>query len=145
MTTTGSTSVPGARIGHYRNSSPRLIRLVGLGETGGRVARAVASHGLPNVEIRTEARPVGWHELADTRPGADTNMIVIVCGEGDERLFRPERGRPDTLVTFVSLQNAERENTVPDRRHATARGFSDLFVTTSDADYVADLISNLAS
>jgi len=28
---------------------------------------------------------------------------------------------------------------------ANARGFSDLFVTTTDADYVSELIDNLAS
>jgi hypothetical protein len=32
-----------------------------------------------------------------------------------------------------------------DERVANARGFSDLFVTTSDVDYVSDLIDNLAS
>ena len=39
-------------------------------------------------------------------PAPATNMVVIVCGEGDERLFRPEHGKPDMLVTFVLLQAA---------------------------------------
>ncbi len=138
-------ALPGSRMGGYRNSSPRLIRLLGLGEEGSKVARKVAQRGRPNVEVRTNARPVGWEEIAEARPGAPTNMIVIVCAEGDERLFRPQRGKPDMLVTFVLLQHGQRQPAAPDQRAANARGFSDLFVTTSDADYVSDLIDNLAS
>jgi hypothetical protein len=141
----GTADIPGGRIGHYRNSSPRLIRLLGLGDAGAKVARAVSKRGLPNVEVMTNAKPVGWDELAEERPGERTNMLVIVCAEGDERLFRPERGKPDMLVTFVLLQDTGRMQSAGDDRLANARGFSDLFVTTSDADYVAELIDNLAS
>jgi hypothetical protein len=105
----------------------------------------VAERGRPNVEVLTNARPVGWDEVAAERSGARTNMIVIVCAEGDERLFRPERGKPDMLVTFVLLQGAGRWRTNGDHQLANARGFSDLFVTTSDVDYVSELIDNLAS
>jgi hypothetical protein len=142
---TQAATILGSRIEHYRNSTPRLIRLLGLGEAGGRVARRVAERGLPNVEVLTDAKPVGWNEVAAERPGARTNMIVIVCAEGDERLFRPERGKPDMLVTFVLLQGNSIVPAAHDERVENARGFSDLFVTTSDADYVSDLIDNLAS
>jgi hypothetical protein len=141
----GTAEIPGGRIGHYRNSSPRLIRLLGLGDAGAKVARAVANRGLPNVEVTTNGRPVGWDDLAEERPGERTNMLVIVCAEGDERLFRPERGKPDMLVTFVLLQTSCTMPATGEERVANARGFSDLFVTTSDADYVAELINNLAS
>jgi hypothetical protein len=138
-------ALPGARIGGYRNSSPRSIRLFGLGEAGIEVVRDIARRGLPNVEILANARPVGWNEIAMEDPGVPTNMIVIVCAEGDERLFRPERGKPDVLVTFVLLQRIGNPPPEGDRRVANVRGFSDLFVTTSDVDYVAELIDNLAS
>jgi hypothetical protein len=141
----GTVDIPGDRIGHYRNSSPRLIRLLGLGDAGAKVAHAVSKRGLPNVEVVTNAKPVGWNELADERPGERVNMLVIVCAEGDEPLFRPERGKPDMLVTFVLLQSTGSMPAAGDQRVANARGFSDLFVTTSDADYVAELIDNRAS
>jgi hypothetical protein len=105
----------------------------------------VAKRGLPNVEVLTNAKPVGWNEVATERPGARTNVIVIVCAEGDERLFRPERGKPDMLVTFVLLQGHGIAPEAGDEQLENARGFSDLFVTTSDADYVSELIANLAS
>ena len=142
---TGTATTPGRRIDHYRNSSPRLIRLLGLGDEGGRVARNVAKRGLPNVEVLTNAEPVGWKEVANDRSAARTNLIVIVCAEGDERLFRPDEGKPDMLVTFVLLQTNANLHAAGDQRVAKARGFSDLFVTTSDVDYVSELIDNLAS
>src|SRR5262249_42219253 len=96
-------TIPGRRIGDYRNSSRRFIKLYGLGPTGAAVARNVAARGLPNVEVRTGSRAAGWTEIAGPQPDA-TNMVVIVCAEGDEGLFRPEHDRPDSLVTFVLLQ-----------------------------------------
>ena len=140
---TAPATIPGGRIDHYRNSSPRLIRLLGLGDAGGKIAASVAKRGLPNVEVLINARPVGWQEITQDRADARTNMIVIVCAEGDEGLFRPEQGKPDMLVTFVLL--TANRLAAGDQRLATARGFADLFVTTSDADYVSELIDNLAS
>ncbi|HEY7300685.1 MAG TPA: hypothetical protein VH684_22540 [Xanthobacteraceae bacterium] len=137
-------AIPGRRIEGYRNSAPRLIRLVGLGKAGSKVARTVAERALPNVEVMTSATAVGWADVASERSGVPTNMIVVVCAEGDQRLFCPEQGKPEMPVTFVLLRN----NGCADRLFdevASARSFSDLFVTTSDANYVSDLIDNLAS
>ncbi len=155
--TPASFAIPGMRIPNYRNSARRAIRLVGLGTAGTEAVRRVGRRGLENVAIMTGSAPVGWWEVAgDSR---DLNMIVIVCGEGDARLFRPTAGRPDVLVTFVVLLRratsfAVREPGLdpdldpgpdldPDLERA--RAFSDLFVTTSDGDYVPELIDNLAS
>jgi hypothetical protein len=138
-------TIPGRRIGGYSNSARRRIKLYGLGETGASVARAVGARGLANVEVRTGQGAAGWDEIAgDADRG--TNMVVIVCGEGDETLFRPEpRERPDSLVTFVLLQRQGNLLVVRNESVSGARGSADLFVTTSDRDYVADLIDNLAS
>jgi hypothetical protein len=137
--------IPGHRIAGYRNSSPRLVRLLGLGARGSRIAREVARRGHRNVEVVTDARPVGWDAIAKERPGERINMIVIVCGEGDERLFNPSRGKPDMLVTFVVVKATGQAAAADEARIAQMRGLSDLFVTTSDSDYVGDLIDNLAS
>lgn len=137
-------AIPGNRIGGYRNSSPRRIRLFGLGKHGGSVARQVSARNYPNVEVVTEARSIDWDEIATECRGSRANMIVVVCAEGDERLF-PVRSRPDTPVTFVLLTQSANPSIVDDRHLAKMRGQSDLFVTTSDSDYVGELIDNLAS
>src|SRR4051812_21338118 len=85
-----ATIIPGARIGGYRNSSPRRIRLLGLGREAGKVVREIGQRNLSNVEIAADTRPVGWADIVEGRAGTPINMAVIVCAEGDERLFRPE-------------------------------------------------------
>jgi hypothetical protein len=137
-------AIPGRRIGHYRNSARRHIKLFGLGATGTSIARAIGARGLPNVEVRTGDRAGSWREIAG-KSDPDTNMVVIVCGEGDEDRFRPEPERPSSLVTFVLLQRQGNLLVVRQDSVAHARSAADLFVTTSDRDYVADLIDNLAS
>jgi hypothetical protein len=138
----GAAPIPGGRIEGYRNSSSRQVRLLGLGEAGGKIARAVAKRGLSNVAVATSANPVGWDDLVPERVEARANLIIIVCTEGDEALFRPEQGKPDALVTFVLL----RKNMCDVRGDelANVRRFADLFVTTTDPDYVSELIDNLA-
>jgi hypothetical protein len=138
-------AIPGRRIGHYRNSARRHIKLYGLGRAGASVAQAVGARCLPNVEVRTGVGAAGWGEIAGAQPDPATNMVVIVCGEGDEELFRPGRERPASLVTFVLLQRQGNLLVVRQDSVAQARSAADLFVTTSDRDYVADLIDNLAS
>lgn len=137
-------TIPGGRIEGYRNSSPRRVCLLGLGDVGGKVARAVAERGLSNVAVVTSVNPVGWDDLVTERAEARANLIIIVCTEGDEGLFRPEQGKPDMLVTFVLLRNDMLPDTSADKPGANVRRFSDLFVTTTDPDYVSELIENLA-
>src|SRR5215467_13111891 len=93
--------VPGRRIGDYRNSMPRLVRLFGLGAAGSRIAGDVLRQGRPNVAVGTGAGPVGWAEVVGATPERDTNMIVIVCAEGDQALFQADDDKPASLVTFV--------------------------------------------
>ena len=79
--------IPGNRIADYRNSKPRFVRLYGLGDRGASLARAIAREAGPNVAIKSGSQPVGWHEIAGDMPDPKTNMVVIVCGEGDQALF----------------------------------------------------------
>ena len=49
----------------------------------------------PNVAIRSGSQPVGWHEIAGDMPDPNTNMVVIVCGEGDQALFKADGNKPE--------------------------------------------------
>jgi hypothetical protein len=143
-----SITIPGTRISNYRNSARRAIALIGLGAAASALVSSVGRRGLVNVATTTSGGAIDWSAVAGTVPDRDLNMIVIVCGEGDERLFRPGPRRPDVLVTFVLLRKGNippiRENDfAPDLERA--RAFSDLFVTTSDPDYISELVDNLAS
>jgi hypothetical protein len=139
-----NSSVPGRLVG-YRNSTPRAVTLFGLGEKGAKVVRDVGAHSGPNVAVASSSKRVGWSEIAGGGSGAETNMVVIVCGEGDQILFNGDENKPDPLVTFVLLQEVSNTLIVANENFARARNRCDLFVTTTDTDYVHDLIANLAS
>ncbi len=146
---TASTAIPGMRISNYRNSARRAIRLIGLGAEACELASHIRQRRLPNVAIMTCDAVIDWPDIVDETIGGDLNMIVIVCAEGDVRLFRPVAGRPEVLVTFVLLQRkgnllASQELEIEPSLEQ-ARAFADLFVTTTDSDYVSELIDNLAS
>jgi hypothetical protein len=149
--TTASLAIPGMRIPNYRNSARRAIRLIGLGAAANELVSRIAQRGLPNVAIVTRNDAIDWPAVAGDATDRDLNLIVIVCHESDARLFGPVGGRPAVLVTFVLLQSkgdllARGEPALDFAPHLEwARAFSDLFVTTSDADYVSELIDNLAS
>ncbi len=140
-----ASSIPGGRIDGYRNSRPRSVRLYGLGQRGMEIARHIGRQAGANVAVKSGSDRVGWHEIAGDMPDPDTNMVIIVCGDGDQALFDADEHKPDSLVTFVLLQKTSNALVVGDENFARARSRSDLFVTTSDADYVVDLIENLAS
>jgi hypothetical protein len=144
-----STAIPGMRIPNYRNSVRRAIRLIGLGAAADELVNHIARRALPNVATATRATPIGWPGVMGETPDRNPDMIVIVCREADAHLFRPAHGRPGVLVTFVVLQPQGRLLTAHDagaRPHLErARACCDLFVTTSDADFVSELIDNLAS
>jgi hypothetical protein len=141
---TAAPAIPGARISNYRNSTPCNIRLVGLGAAGTEAVRGIARLGMSNVAITTRNTTFDWQQVAPV--GADLNLLVIVCAEGDEHLFEPAANRTEMPVTFVLLQEKPgRTAAVLDGKLPRARAGVDLFVTTSDADYVCELIANLAS
>jgi hypothetical protein len=137
--------IPGGRIGDYRNSKQRFVRLYGLGPRGASVASDIGRAAGPNVAVKSGTQPAGWREIAGDMPDPKTNMVVIVCGEGDQALFKADDNKPDSLVTFVVLQKVSNALIAGDENFARARNQCDLFVTTSDTDYVSDLIDNLAS
>jgi hypothetical protein len=137
--------IPGDRIAGYRNSRPRRIRLLGLGDEGSRIAHEIARQAYPNVEVGMDAGPIGLKEIIGGPQDEGLDMVIIVCREGDERLFRPPPAKPNMLVTFVVVQEIAQAAEVQETLAAQIRGLSDLFVTTSDPDYVGDLIANLAS
>ncbi len=140
-----STHIPGMRIPNYRNSAPRTIRLCGIGEAAREVVSRIAQRGLPNVQIATGTAAADPTADAGAPPRRDADLIVIVCGTGDAHLFRPLERRPGVPLTFILLQHEGRPAPADPAELDEMRAQSDLFVTTSDRDYVSELIDNLAS
>ena len=134
------------RIDHHRNSSPRLIRLLGLGEKGGKVARKVANARPAQCPGLTDAKPVGWKDIATTmarRP--DQYDRHRLRARATSACFARSTASPICWSPSSCCKASAIRGRPESTRVANVRGFSDLFVTTSDADYVSELIDNLAS
>ena len=99
------TTIPGRRIGHYRNSSRRSIKLYGLGKTGATVARAVGERGLPNVEV-THRQPRGRLEPRSRArsPIPPPTWWSSCAAKATRACFGRNASGRDSLVTFVLLQ-----------------------------------------
>ncbi len=106
----------------YPNSKPRAIKLIGLGEGGGRIAREIAGRGLRQVEAivagapRGDADPAGMlraianegSEIGRAVRAAD--MVFVVARDGDNVALAPAIGQmaheKGILVTGMLIQRA---------------------------------------
>jgi hypothetical protein len=135
------------RIGGYRNSAPRRVKLIGLGESAKAVVARIAQAGLPNVLVAPQAEDARTAALDAPVEGASPNMIVLVYRSGDRVALPRLSEQRKLLVTLVRLEDAGTDPRA-DARDPNAeelRAIADLFITTTDADFVLELVTNLAS
>jgi hypothetical protein len=135
------------RIGGYRNSTPRRVKLIGIGEGAKAVVARVAQARLPNVLVAPQSEDAITAALDAPVKGASPNMIVLVYRSGDRVALPRLADRPKLLVTLVRLEDAGTSThaLAHDANADTLRALADLFITTTDAEFVLELISNLTS
>jgi hypothetical protein len=131
------------RIGGYRNSAPRRVKLIAVGEGAKAVVARIAQMGLPNVLVAPEVDDTCSASLDAPVEGASPNMIVLVYRSGDRVALPRLVEKPKLLVTFVLLDEASAN--AHDAGAQALRAIADLFITTADGDFVLELVSNLAS
>jgi len=133
------------RIDDYRNSRPRNVELIGLGGGARDVVAGIARSDFPNlmVTLQPDDKPLAPFSAPVDRSAAD--MIVMVYCSGDEAVVPTFTGTPRSQVTLILLEPRGAEPRSRDRRVDAMRALSDLFVTTSDREFVRELVSNLAS
>jgi len=131
------------RIGGYRNSAPRRVKLIAVGEGAKAVVARVAQMGLPNVLLAPEVDGTCSASLDAPVEGASPNMIVLVYRSGDRVALPRLVEKPKLLVTFVLLDEASAN--AHDASAQALRAIADLFITIADGDFVLELVSNLAS
>ena len=87
--------------------------------------------------------PMAMDEPVD---GLRPNAVVVVYQKGDEVKFPFLTDRTASMLSFVVLES-EDDDPVPEgrRKLREIQAVADLFVTTSDRDFVAELIDNLAA
>lgn len=146
----------------YPNAKPRLIKLVGLGEGGQQIARAVGAERLAHVAVvelpgrpGSESTPdamVGTlaanaDELARALEGADMIFVVVVPGDdvafanAIARIAR-DRGTP---VTGVIVENEGGGASADGRHSADLRRACDMLVIVTDGDYLTGMLAALGT
>lgn len=143
----------------YPNSRPRAIKLFGLGEGGGEIARAIAARGLSQVEAIVAGAPRSGTGPADilrtiasegsdvARAIGESDMVFVVAREGDNVALAPAIGQlahdRKVLVTGMLIQG--REGDLPRGTLDALRSASDMLVIVSDTDYVGEMLAALGA
>ena len=142
------------------NSKPRSIALVGLGEGGAQIARAISREGAAgNLEVHVLAKSAaGGDQLAAIKAGGGdlqrdltaADMIFIVARRGDDvglatvvSGIAHSRNHPVTALYIVPPEagvDAEEDETL-----RTLRSAVEMLVIVSDESYVGAMVAALGS
>ena len=135
---------PGKRIDGYRNSEPRIVKVIGVGSAAGKAVERYnrARYGNVLAPIHVDAgSPVRIDQAVD---GVQPNAIVLVLhGTFNHFPFVIERTAATLSVILVEPENGTEET--PQGALPQVRAVADLFISTSDLDFVHELVENLAS
>lgn len=139
------------------NSQPRAIALVGLGEGGAAIARALAAEGHPNLEVHVLAKSAtgadalaaiqaGGGDLQRDLTGAD--MIFLVACKGDDVGLAPvvsriAHSRKHPVTALYIVPPAHGGDASEDETLRTLRAGVEMLVVVSDASYVPAMITAL--
>lgn len=139
-------SRPGARIQGYRNSSPRCIKVLAVGENARELIAQVHEAVPGNVLMSGSLTPNGLQPMDEPVNGIAPHAVVVVHQQGEQDQFPFLIERTSAMLSFIVLENEgilnEQSESLTVRK---LRAIADLFVTTSDQEFVGELVSNLAS
>lgn len=129
------------------NSRRRLIKLVGVGAGGARVAHATAALALQEVDVAAADPGNAADMVALLESFADVDMVVVVACSGDKLgaapMIRQAARLAGVLVTGIFIQ----QDHVPAAQASLAilRPSCDMLVIASDPAYVADMLVELGA
>lgn len=139
-------SQPGRRIQGYRNSKPRFVKILAVGENAHDIIEEINAAHRNNVLTTGRVIPDGLQPMDEPVSGTRPHAVVVVHEQGDQENFPFLLERTASMLSFVVLEKDGilREREENDKVRAI-RAIADLFVTTTDRGFVKELIDNLAS
>ncbi|MEW6450659.1 MAG: hypothetical protein AB1490_08440 [Pseudomonadota bacterium] len=134
----------GKRIEGYRNSVPRCVKVLGIGESARRIVSGVNRAHLKNVITAQKAAGPRLHAIDEPVDGLQPNAVIIVYRKGEDASFPFLIDRTASMLSLVIIDgDTSSAETSPRIRQLQA--IADLYVTTSDNEFVAELVENLAN
>lgn len=129
------------------NSRPRLIKLVGVGVEGARVAQGMASLELQGVNVVIPDFSSSQAVVAMLQSLTEADMIVAVACAGDDLTLAPlikqAVRRSSVMVTGIFIQ--EDHGPTAHESLAILRPSCDMLVIASDESYVVDMLVELGA
>ena len=148
----------------YPNSRPRRIKIIGLGDGGGRIAQLIGQRGLVDVEIINTGEYQKDHaeavakRITDNTKGLycqlqEADIIFIVAVSSDQVEFARVVSRIarelGKLVTGVLIEKNAENNSAQALEAATTldnlRACVDMLVIGSDESYLDEMLNELGA
>ncbi|HEY4201948.1 MAG TPA: hypothetical protein VGM83_15455 [Devosiaceae bacterium] len=137
---------PGQRINDYRNSSPRFIKVLGIGESARAIVESFNEAHRDNILTTGPINPMRLEAMDEPVDGIRPDAVIVVYQQGEQVKFPFLTDRTASMLSFVVLEAPEeRDETAADRKLKEIKAVADLYVTTSDKEFVNELVDNLAS
>jgi hypothetical protein len=136
---------PGQRIDDYRNSEPRYVKVLGVGTRARQVIDRFNDAHKANVLTSGELNPDGLQAMDEPINGIRPNAVIVIYEQGDDTRFPFLTDRTASMLSFVVLETGAQGTAAVNKKVREIRAVADLYVTTSDTDFVAELVDNLAS
>jgi len=139
-------SRPGSRISGYRNSSPRFVKVLAVGDNAREIIDRVNEQERDNILMSGPLNPDGLQPMDEPVQGVKPHAVVVVHQQGDQDKFPFLIERTASMLSFVVLEKDGILRECDESKKVRAiRSIADLFVTTSDPAFVGELVNNLAS
>ena len=137
---------PGARIQGYRNSSPRFIKVVAMGPNAERALSKLVERERDNVLISQKLDAHQKVPMDAPVNGITPDAVILVHHQGEQGAFPFLVERTASMLSLVVLETeGALDETAESKTVRNIRAFADLFVTTTDSDFVRELVDNLAN
>ena len=138
-------SQPGTRINDYRNSEPRYIKVLGVGEKARAILDQLNQSHSDNVILTGEVSAPEPIPMDEPVNGMKPNGVIVVYQKGERAGFPFLTERTASMLSLIVLEVPGETDADADRKVKQIQKVADLFVTTSDTDFVSELVHNLAS
>jgi hypothetical protein len=137
---------PGKRIEGYRNSSPRIIKVLAVGQNAREIIQELTEEERHNVLMSGSLDPHRLLPMDEPVNGVKPHAVVVVHQQGEPDTFPFVIERTASMLSFIVLEtNGILREKAESKKVRDIRAIADLFVTTSDRGFVKELVSNLAS
>jgi hypothetical protein len=139
-------NLPGRRLEDYRNSVPRYVKVLGIGPGARDIVESFNEQHRDNILVTNELDPHRLLPMDEPVNGLKPNAVIVVYQTGEEVKFPYLTDRTASMLSFIVVETpGVPAHTETNRKLRDIQAVADLYVTTSDREFVGELVGNLAS